>query len=134
MRGDRPTNRGRRREGRCLPTGRRPGSGAAHPYPIPFAMDDSARAIAQLFVTALGDFLSDSSGLGFLGGALLVGGLLVLVVLATFLTRISRVLLFWIAFVLTRPFGATVGDVLTKARDRGGLALGRAGSSAVLAA
>jgi uncharacterized membrane-anchored protein len=84
--------------------------------------------------TALGDFLSDSSGLGFAGGAALIGGLLVLVLLATFLTRASRVLLFWIAFVLTRPFGATVGDVLTKPRDAGGLALGTAGSSAVLAA
>jgi uncharacterized membrane-anchored protein len=84
--------------------------------------------------TALGDFLSDSSGLGFAGGAALIGALLLLVLLATFFTRMSRVLLFWIAFVLTRPFGATVGDVLTKPRDKGGLALGTAGSSAVLAA
>ena len=84
--------------------------------------------------TALGDFLSDSSGLGFAGGAALIGALLLLVLLATFFTRTSRVLLFWIAFVLTRPFGATVGDVLTKPRDKGGLALGTAGSSAVLAA
>ena len=84
--------------------------------------------------TALGDFLSDSSGLGFAGGAALIGALLLLVLLATFFTRTSRVLLFWIAFVLTRPFGATVGDVLTKPRDKGGLALGTAGSSAVLVA
>jgi uncharacterized membrane-anchored protein len=83
--------------------------------------------------TALGDFLADSSGLGFAGGALLIGGLLVLVLLATFLTRLSRVLLFWIAFVLTRPFGATVGDVLTKPREKGGLNFGTIGSSAVLA-
>jgi uncharacterized membrane-anchored protein len=82
--------------------------------------------------TALGDFLADSSGLGFLGGALLIGGLLVLVLLATFLTRLSRVLLFWIAFVLTRPFGATVGDVLTKSKERGGLNFGTIGSSAIL--
>lgn len=83
--------------------------------------------------TALGDFLADSSGLGFLGGALLIGGLLALVLLATFLTRLSRVLLFWIAFVLTRPFGATLGDVLTKSKDKGGLNFGTIGSSAILA-
>ncbi|HEY3802321.1 MAG TPA: hypothetical protein VGL61_06925 [Kofleriaceae bacterium] len=84
--------------------------------------------------TALGDFLSDSSGLGFAGGAILIGGLLLAVLLATAFTRISRVFLFWVAFVLTRPFGATVGDVLTKPHDAGGLALGTAGSSAALAA
>ncbi len=83
--------------------------------------------------TALGDFLADSSGLGFFGGALLIGGLLAVVLVLSILTRISRVALFWIAFVLTRPFGATVGDVLTKSRAQGGLALGTAGSSAILA-
>lgn len=84
--------------------------------------------------TALGDFLTDSFGLGFLGGALLIGGLLVAVLAATFFTRISRILLFWIAFVLTRPFGATVGDVLTKSKEKGGLNFGTIGSSAILAA
>jgi uncharacterized membrane-anchored protein len=84
--------------------------------------------------TALGDFLSDTSGLGFMGGALLIGGLLALVLLATFFTRLSRVLLFWVAFVLTRPFGATVGDVFTKSREKGGLGFGTVGSSAILAA
>ena len=83
--------------------------------------------------TALGDFLADSSGLGFKGGAVLIGSLLVLTLLATFLTRLSRVLLFWVAFVLTRPFGATVGDVMTKSRQKGGLNLGTIGSSAILA-
>ena len=82
--------------------------------------------------TALGDFLADDSGLGFAGGATVIGGLLALVLLATYLTRVSRVLLFWVAFVLTRPFGATMGDTLTKPRDEGGLDLGRGGSSAVL--
>ncbi|MBN3790482.1 hypothetical protein [Burkholderia sp. Ac-20353] len=82
--------------------------------------------------TALGDFLADSSGLGFAGGALLIGGLLVVIVLAHYFTRISGVLLFWAAFVLTRPFGATVGDLLTKPVAKGGLALGTIGSSAVL--
>jgi uncharacterized membrane-anchored protein len=82
--------------------------------------------------TALGDFLADSSGLGFMGGALLIGGLLALVVAAAFFTRMSRVLLFWIAFVLTRPFGATVGDVLTKSKDKGGLDFGTVGASVIL--
>ena len=83
--------------------------------------------------TALGDFLADNSGLGFGGGALLIAALLALVVIATFYTRISKVLLFWIAFVLTRPFGATLGDVLTKSHAKGGLDLGTIGSSIVLA-
>jgi len=82
--------------------------------------------------TALGDFLADSSGLGFKGGALLVGGLLALTVVAFYFTRTSKTLLFWIAFVLTRPFGATMGDVLTKSREKGGLNFGTVGSSIVL--
>ncbi len=82
--------------------------------------------------TAMGDFLSDDSGLGFSGGALLIGGLLATVVAAVRFTKQSRVGLFWIAFVLTRPFGATLGDVLTKSEDRGGVGFGTVGSSAVL--
>ena len=84
--------------------------------------------------TALGDFLADDSDLGFGGGAVLIGGLLLVVLVATFFTRLSRVLLFWVAFVLTRPFGATMGDVLTKPREKGGLDFGTIGSSAILAA
>jgi uncharacterized membrane-anchored protein len=84
--------------------------------------------------TALGDFLADSSGLGFAGGAALIGGLLAAVLVAYFFTSLSRVALFWCAFVLTRPFGATLGDVLTKPKERGGLDLGTRGSSAILAA
>ncbi len=83
--------------------------------------------------TALGDFLADSSGLGFAGGAALIGGLIALVVVLHFTTRLSKVALFWIAFVLTRPFGAQFGDVLTKSHEKGGLDLGTMGSSAVLA-
>ena len=83
--------------------------------------------------TALGDFLADDSGLGFLGGAVLIGGLLTLVALATRFTGLDRVLLFWIAFVLTRPFGATFGDLLTKPVAKGGLAFGTIGSSLILA-
>ena len=82
--------------------------------------------------TALGDFLADSSGLGFAGGALLIASLLALTVVAYYFTRISRTLLFWIAFVLTRPFGATMGDVLTKSHEKGGLNFGTIGSSLIL--
>lgn len=92
----------------------------------------AAILLSNTLGTALGDFLADSSGLGFLGGALLIGSLLALVLAATFFTRISRVVLFWVAFVLTRPFGATLGDVLTKPHSRGGLDLGTLGSSAIL--
>ena len=92
----------------------------------------SAILFSNTLGTALGDFLADSSGLGFMGGALLIGGLLSLVVVANFVTKISRVFLFWVAFVLTRPFGATMGDVLTKSQDKGGLDFGTVGSSAIL--
>ena len=83
--------------------------------------------------TALGDYLADDSGLGFAGGALLIGSTIAVVVLLKYLTRLSSVLLFWVAFVLTRPFGATLGDFLTKPHEKGGLDFGTIGSSAVLA-
>jgi uncharacterized membrane-anchored protein len=82
--------------------------------------------------TALGDFLADDSGLGFGGSALLISAVLLLVVLAYYFTRISRVVLFWIAFVLTRPFGATFGDLLTKSHEKGGLGYGTKGASLIL--
>ncbi|MEC0236390.1 hypothetical protein P4H71_18875 [Paenibacillus kribbensis] len=82
--------------------------------------------------TALGDFLADSSGLGFVGGAVLIGSLLGIILLLTYFTNVSRVFLFWLAFVLTRPFGATFGDLLTKSHAKGGLDLGTMGSSLVL--
>jgi uncharacterized membrane-anchored protein len=82
--------------------------------------------------TALGDFLADDSGLGFAGGAILIGGLLAMVVVAHYFTKVSSVLLFWIAFVLTRPFGATFGDLLTKLPEHGGLGFGTKGSSLIL--
>ncbi|MBS1983101.1 MAG: hypothetical protein JST16_02920 [Bdellovibrionales bacterium] len=84
--------------------------------------------------TALGDFLSDDSGLGFFGSWLLITGILGVILAGTFFTRISRVLLFWIAFILTRPFGATFGDVLTKSHEQGGLNFGRGYSSLILLA
>lgn len=80
-----------------------------------------------------GDFLADDSGLGFLGGAALIAALLGLVVLAAFFSRLNRVMLFWVAFVLTRPFGATFGDLLTKPISKGGLDFGTVGSSLILA-
>jgi uncharacterized membrane-anchored protein len=82
--------------------------------------------------TALGDFLADDSGLGFFGGWLLITGILGVILAATYFTRINRVLLFWIAFILTRPFGATFGDVLTKTPEKGGLDFGRGYSSLIL--
>lgn len=83
--------------------------------------------------TALGDFLADDSGLGFVGGACLIGAIIAAIALASVFTRINRVLLFWIAFVLTRPFGATFGDLLTKPTAKGGLDFGTIGASLVLA-
>ena len=82
--------------------------------------------------TALGDFLADDSGLGFIGGAILIGSLLIIIVLFYYFTNISRIVLFWIAFVLTRPFGATFGDLLTKPIEKGGLNFGTIGSSLIL--
>ncbi|MBC7661577.1 MAG: hypothetical protein H7249_17915 [Chitinophagaceae bacterium] len=82
--------------------------------------------------TAAGDFLADDSGLGFLGGWMLVTGILAVVILLYFTTKTPRILLFWIAFILTRPFGATFGDLLTKSHEKGGLDLGTAYSSMVL--
>jgi len=90
--------------------------------------------ISNTLGTALGDYLADSSGLGFAGGALLIGGLIALVIILHFTTKISGTALFWIAFVLTRPFGATFGDLMTKPLDHGGLNLGTMGASAVLLA
>jgi uncharacterized membrane-anchored protein len=94
----------------------------------------TAILISNTLGTALGDYLADDSGLGFAGGALLIGSAIIAVVLAKFYTRISGVLLFWVAFVLTRPFGATLGDFLTKPHEKGGLDFGTVGSSLVLAA
>ncbi|MDQ3019189.1 MAG: hypothetical protein M3R36_01250 [Bacteroidota bacterium] len=92
----------------------------------------SAILFSNTLGTALGDFLADDSGLGFAGGAILIGGLLGLVVLAYYYTKISSVILFWVAFVLTRPFGATFGDLLTKTSVNGGLGFGTEGSSLIL--
>jgi uncharacterized membrane-anchored protein len=84
--------------------------------------------------TSLGDFLADDTHLGFAGGALLISGVLALVVVAKYLTAISTTLLFWIAFVLTRPLGATAGDFFSKPIAKGGLGYGTIGASLILAA
>ncbi|MGW7427581.1 COG4705 family protein [Streptomyces sp. NPDC054813] len=94
----------------------------------------SAILVSNTLGTSMGDFLSDSSGLGYAGGALLVTGALALLAVLMKVPAVPNVLLFWIAFVLTRPLGATAGDFLTKPVAKGGLNLGTAGSSAVLLA
>lgn len=90
--------------------------------------------VSNTLGTALGDFFADSSGLGYLGGAELIGGVLLIAALAYRFTRISSVFLFWLAFVLTRPFGATFGDLFTKSVDKGGLGIGTVETSLILLA
>ncbi|MBD2721125.1 COG4705 family protein [Hymenobacter armeniacus] len=92
----------------------------------------AAILVSNTLGTALGDFLADDSGLGFGGGALLIGSALAVLVLAYYFTPVSRVLLFWLAFVLTRPFGATFGDLLTKPTEKQGLGFGTQGASLIL--
>ena len=89
--------------------------------------------VSQTLGTALGDFLADTTGLGYERGALVFGAALAIVAALYFWTGLSRVALFWAAFILTRPLGATVGDFLDKPVAAGGLALGRFAASAVLA-
>jgi uncharacterized membrane-anchored protein len=87
---------------------------------------------SQTLGTALGDWIADS-GLGYSGGALVFGAGLAILALLYFATRLSHVLLFWAAFILTRPLGATVGDFLDKPVAKGGLELSRPIASAILA-
>lgn len=81
--------------------------------------------------TAFGDFLADSLGLSYVQGALVTGCVIIIVLLLHYLTKINQNLLFWIAFIFTRPFGATFGDFLTKPLNKGGLNLGTLNSSLV---
>ena len=87
---------------------------------------------SQTLGTALGDWTADTAGLGYGGGALIFSGLLGLVVVAYYWTKLSHTLLFWAAFILTRPLGAVVGDFLDKPVSAGGLALNRYSASAFL--
>ena len=89
---------------------------------------------SQTLGTALGDWTSDTAGLGYTGAAIVFGGLLAVIVAAYYWTRVSRTLLFWAAFILTRPLGAVVGDFLDKPLNAGGLALSRYSASAALLA
>ena len=87
---------------------------------------------SQTLGTALGDWTADSAGLGYTGAAIVFGGLLAAIVAAYYWTSVSRTLLFWAAFILTRPLGAVVGDFLDKPLNAGGLALSRYSASAAL--
>jgi uncharacterized membrane-anchored protein len=89
---------------------------------------------SQTLGTALGDWLADTRGLGYERGALVFTAALIAVVALYYWTGVSRVTLFWVAFILTRPLGATVGDFLDKPVADGGLALSRPLASAVIAA
>ena len=87
---------------------------------------------SQTLGTALGDWVADTNEMGYLGAAGVFGGFLLLTALLYYLTSFSRVILFWAAFILTRPLGATVGDFLDKPIAKGGLALSRYSASLAL--
>jgi uncharacterized membrane-anchored protein len=93
-----------------------------------------AITFSQTLGTALGDWKADSTGLGYAGGAVVFGVALAALAILYFWTDVSRVLLFWVAFILTRPLGATVGDFLDKPVHDGGLAFSRPIASAIIAA
>ncbi|MCB9548054.1 MAG: hypothetical protein H6706_19735 [Myxococcales bacterium] len=90
--------------------------------------------VANTLGTAAGDYLADDLELGFAASAGAIGGVLVALALLQRLTKAPRLVLFWLAFVLTRPFGATFGDLLTKGADEGGLGVGTIGASALFLA
>lgn len=93
----------------------------------------AAITFSQTLGTALGDWMADTGGLGYEGSALVFGAGLAILAAAYYWTNISRVTLFWAAFILTRPLGATVGDFLDKPLNHGGLNLSRPAASAVIA-
>jgi uncharacterized membrane-anchored protein len=93
----------------------------------------AAITFSQTLGTALGDWMADTTGLGYEGGALVFSAALAVVAALYYWTNISRVGLFWAAFILTRPLGATVGDFLDKPLNHGGMALSRPIASAVIA-
>ncbi len=106
-------------------------------YPVFKKREELFYWIAILFSnslgTAFGDFLSDNLGLSYLYGALVTAGIILIVVVLHYYTKINRILLFWIAFIFTRPFGATFGDLLTKPLSKGGLELGTITASLITA-
>ena len=89
---------------------------------------------SQTLGTALGDWIADTNEMGYVGAAAVFGGLLLLTAVLYYFTRISHVILFWAAFILTRPLGAVVGDFLDKPHAQGGLALSRYAASLALLA
>lgn len=97
-------------------------------YPIIQKSKETFYWIAILFSnslgTAFGDYLSDDIGLSYLNGAIVTALIIIIVILLHYFTKLNRIILFWIAFVFTRPFGATFGDFLTKPVSQGGLDLG----------
>ena len=107
-------------------------------YPITQTRVELFYWIAILFSnslgTAFGDYLSDNIGLSYLMGAAVTGCIIVIVILLHYYTRINEILLFWIAFIFTRPFGATFGDFLTKAPEKGGMNFGRGIATIITAA
>ena len=104
-------------------------------YPISEKQKEIFYWVAILFSnslgTAFGDFLGDYFGISYLIGALITGAIILVVVLLHYYTKINHILLFWIAFIFTRPFGATFGDLLTKPLAKGGLNLGTLPSTLV---
>jgi len=94
----------------------------------------AAITFSQTLGTALGDWIADTGDLGYEGGALVFSAGLAVLAALYFWTNVSRVLLFWAAFILTRPLGATLGDLLDKPLDHGGFALSRPTASAVITA
>jgi uncharacterized membrane-anchored protein len=104
-------------------------------YPISEKNKEIYYWVAILFSnslgTAFGDFLSDNIGLSYLYGAIITGAIILVVVLIHYYTSINHIVLFWIAFIFTRPFGATFGDFLTKPPEKGGLAFSRLTSSLI---
>ena len=94
----------------------------------------TAITFSQTLGTAVGDWIANDTGLGYVGGALLFAAVLAVLVGVYYWTNVSRVFLFWAAFILTRPLGATVGDFLDKPVSDGGLALSRPMASAVIGA
>jgi uncharacterized membrane-anchored protein len=89
---------------------------------------------SQTLGTALGDWMADTNGLGFGHASLVFGAALLALAAAYFFTSVSRVFLFWAAFILTRPLGATLGDLFDKPIAQGGFAFGRLAATAILAA
>ena len=104
-------------------------------FPITYRQKEIYYWTAILFSnslgTAFGDFLGDYFGLSYLQGAFITGGVILAIVLLHYFTQINPIILFWVAFIFTRPFGATFGDFLTKPFDKGGLHLGTLNSSLV---